>query len=113
MIRQLLIALIFTTVAALPVGFAQVTPAQGPRPGFVNTLMPQPSQLATQEGRMAITPSFSAVTDHFRDARLDAALARSLGRIESRTGVSIPRSPASDATSAALVVSVDGAGETI
>jgi hexosaminidase len=113
MIRQLLVALVFATVAALSVGFAQVTPLQGPVPGFVNTLMPQPSQLATQEGRLVITSSFSAVTDHFRDARLDAALARSLGRIENRTGVSIPRSPASDATSAALVVSVDGAGETI
>jgi hexosaminidase len=113
MIRQLLIALIFTTLAALSVGFAQVTPLQGPAPGFVNTLMPQPSQLAAQEGRLVITPSFSAVADHFRDAPLDATIARSLGRIENRTGVSIPRSLAIDATSAALVVSVDGSGETI
>jgi len=75
--------------------------------------MPQPSQLATQEGRLVLTQSFGAVTDHFRDARLDSAIARSLGRIENRTGVSIPRSPASDATSAALVVSVEGAGQTI
>jgi hexosaminidase len=115
MIRQLRIAVIFAsaTLASLSLGSAQVTSSPGSAPGFVNTLMPQPSQLTTSEGRLVITSPFSAVTDHFRDARLDSAIARSLGRIENRTGVSIPRSPASDVTSAALVVSVDSAGEAI
>ena len=33
------------------------------------------------------------MTDHYRDARLDAAIARSLDRIETQTGISIPTSP--------------------
>lgn len=114
MIRQLAIAMILANLAILPIASAQVTPSsQGSAPGFVNTLMPQPSQLSTQEGGLVIAPSFSIVADHFRNARLDSAIARSLGRIENRTGVSIPSSPAADAASAALVISVDGAGETI
>jgi hexosaminidase len=112
MIRQL-IAVMFVTLAALSIAFAQVTPSQSSAAAFVSTLMPQPSQLATQEGRLPITQSLSAATDHFRNARLDAAIARSLGRIENRTGIPIPKSPANDAASAALVLSVDGAGETI
>jgi hexosaminidase len=75
--------------------------------------MPQPSQLSTQEGRLAITPSFSTVTDHFRGARLDAALARSLDRIRTRTGVALATSPQGDAPSATLVVSVDASGAAI
>jgi hexosaminidase len=60
-----------------------------------------------------ITPSFTPATDHFRDARLEAAIVRSLGRIQNRTGLSLPMPAANDATSAALVLSVDGPGEAI
>ncbi|HEY3615573.1 MAG TPA: family 20 glycosylhydrolase [Candidatus Sulfotelmatobacter sp.] len=112
MIRQL-IAVMSVTLAMLSIGFAQITPSQSSATAFVNTLMPQPSQLATQAGRLPISQSFSAATDHFRNTRLDAAIARSLGHIENRTGIPLPKSPANDATSAALVLSVDGAGETI
>jgi hexosaminidase len=111
MIRQL-IAVMSVTLAMLSIGFAQITPSQSSATAFVNTLMPQPSQLATQAGRLPITQSFCAATDHFRNTRLDAAIARSLGHIENRTGIPLPKSPANDATSAALVLSVDGAGET-
>ena len=69
--------------------------------------------MVTPEGRLAITAPFVTVTDHFRDARLDAAIARSLGRIKNRTGVSIATSAEAGATSAALIVSVDGAGGSI
>ena len=48
--------------------------------------MPQPSHLSTQEGRLTLSSSFAVVTDHYRDARLDAAIARSLDRIETQTG---------------------------
>jgi hexosaminidase len=77
--------------------------------------MPQPSQLSTQkeEGRLAITPSFAAIADHFRNARLDAAIARSLDRINTQTALAISTALAAGETSAALVVSVDGPGETI
>jgi hexosaminidase len=113
MIRQLAILVIFANIAACSIIFAQTTSSPSPVPGLVNTLMPQPSQLSTQEGRLAITPSFSTVTDRFRDARLDAALARSLARIKTRTGVALAASPQGDAPSATLVVSVDASGAAI
>ena len=82
-------------------------------PGFVNNLMPQPSQLSAQDGRLAITPSFTAVANHFRDARLDAAITRSLDRLKTTTALLIPTGLATAGTSAALVVYVDGTGEAI
>jgi|HubBroStandDraft_6_1064221.scaffolds.fasta_scaffold02495_4 hexosaminidase len=89
--------------------------------GFVNTLMPQPAQLSTQlstqpsaqQGRLAVTPSFAATADKFRDARLDAAIGRSLDRIKAQIAISIPASPALDNAPAALLVTVEGAGEAI
>jgi hexosaminidase len=113
MIRQLAILVIFANIAPCSIIFAQPTSSPSSVPGFVNTLMPQPSQLSTQEGRLAITPSFSTVTDQFRDARLDAALARSLDRIKTRTGVALATSAQGDAPSATLVVSVDASGAAI
>ena len=85
--------------------------AQTQQASFVNTLMPQPSQISAQQGRLAITSSFTTATDHFHDARLDAAIARTLGRIRVQTGLILPA--ASNATSATLTVSVDGAGQAV
>jgi hexosaminidase len=91
------------------------SPATGA--GFVNTLMPQPSQLSPQEGRLAVTLSFAAVADHFHDARLDAAIQRSVDRIKAQVAISIPAPPAAplatDSAPAGLVVAVDGPGEAI
>jgi len=85
--------------------------AQAQQASFVNTLMPQPSQLSAQQGRLAITSSFTIATDHFHDARLDAAIARTLGRIGTQTSFILPL--AASATSATLTVSVDGAGQAV
>ncbi len=101
-----------TLTAALPGPPNQTTPP-GPAPRFVNTLMPQPSHLSTQEGPLTLTPAFAAITDHYRDARVDAAMARSLNRLRTQTGIPFPTSPPAATTSGALVVSVDGPGETI
>jgi hexosaminidase len=111
MIRHFALAII-PMLAAFSISSVHATSLQGSNPGFINTLMPQPSQLSTQEGRLAITPGFSATADHFKDARLNTAISRSLGRIENRTGIPIQPSTATGATSAVLIVSVDGAGET-
>jgi len=111
--RQLATAVILANLVVVPVVPAQMASSPSLDNGFVNTLMPQPSQLSKQEGRLVITASFHAVTDNFKDDRLDAAIERSLGRIKNQTGLSISTSPGTDATSAALVVSVDGPGETI
>jgi hexosaminidase len=115
MIYQRTFAAVLASIAVLSLfrASAQAPPLQGSATGFINTLMPQPSQLSVQEGHLAITPSFSIATEHFRDARLDAALTRTVDRIRTRTGIFISSSPAVDAASAAMVVSVDGAGETI
>ena len=104
------VAVMFASLAtlSLPLVFAQAVGSPSSTAGFVNTLMPQPSQIAAPEGRLAITASFVTATDHFRDARLDAAIARSLGRIKNRTGVSIPTSAEAGAMSAALIITVDG-----
>jgi hexosaminidase len=105
-------AMILASLVALS---GESSPASPPSlaSGFVNTLMPQPSDLGTPEGRLPLTPSFAAVTDRYRDARLDAALARCLNRLKTHTGIPIPTSPSAASTSGALVVSVDGPGETI
>jgi hexosaminidase len=107
MIASILAILVFLSGAA-----SQATPPQGPPSGFVNTLMPQPAQLSTQEGKFTLTSSFAAITDHYRDARLDAAIARTLDHLQTQTGIAITTSPASSPSSA-LVVSVEGAGESI
>ena len=108
--------IIFTILALIVLSSSsarsQAAPAKSPS-GFVNALMPQPSNLSAQEGRLALTSSFAAVSDHYRDARLDAAITRAIHRLEAQTGISIPTSPPAASASAALVISVDGPGETI
>jgi hexosaminidase len=111
--RRLVFAIILASFSAFCFVPAQADSSPGPAAGFVNTLMPQPSQLSPREGRLAVTPSFTAVADRFRDARLDAAIVRSLDRIKAGIAISTPASPATDNAPAALVVTVDGAGEAI
>jgi hexosaminidase len=111
---RLILSIIFATSLVTRAG--ALSPAdtqQGPVHGFVNTLLPQPAQLSSQDGPFLITPSFVAVTDHYRDPRLSAAIERSLGRIRMRAGIAISTSPLAPGTSAALVVSVDGSGQSI
>ena len=110
---HLLVAVILATLSAALTGPPNQATPPSPAPGFVNSLMPQPSHLSTQEGQLNLTPAFAAITDHYRDARLDAAMARSLNRLRTQTGISFPTSPPAATTSGALVVSVDGPGETI
>ena len=101
---HLRVAIILASLIALPSASNQATPPQSQASGFVNTLMPQPSQLSAQEGRLTLTPSFAATADHYRDARLDAAIARSLDRLKTQTGISIPASPPGAGTSGAHVL---------
>jgi hexosaminidase len=109
---HLAVAIILASLAASAGAPNQTVPAQGSASAFVNTLMPQPSHLSTQEGRLILSSSLVVITDHYRDARLDAAVARCLERIERQTGISIPTSPSANAPGA-LAISVDGPGQTI
>jgi hexosaminidase len=110
MIRVLAITVVLAVFTSL---CAASAPSENSAAGFTNTLMPQPSQLSTQDGRLVITPSFKAVTDHFKDARLEAAIMRSLSRLKIRSGVAIPTTLETDPASATLLVSVNGAGQAI
>jgi hexosaminidase len=105
--------MILAGLVALSGAPSQATLPQSPATGFVNTLMPQPSDLSRQEGHLTLTPSFASITDRYRDVRLDAAIARTLDRLRTQTGISIPTSPPAASTSGMLVVSVDGPGEII
>ena len=109
MSRQALLVIILAVLSAWSVALSDETstPAE-----FVNTLMPQPSQLAAQAGRLIITSSFTATADHFRDPRLDAAVTRVLDRLRVHTAIAIAPTLASS-TPATLIVSVGGSGEKI
>ncbi len=107
-----MVAVILTSLAVLSGAPSQAAPSS-PAPRFLNTLMPQPAQLSTQEGQLTLTSSFAAITDHYRDTRLDAAIARTLDRLRIQTGIAISTSTPASSPSGALVVSVDGPGESI
>jgi len=109
---QQIIAIILGSLVAWAGASGQTMPST-PSPQFINTLMPQPEHLATQEGRLILTSSFVAIPDHYRDARLDAAIARSLDRLRMRTGISFQAPSPTSSASGGVIVSVDGAGETI
>ncbi|MBX6361237.1 MAG: family 20 glycosylhydrolase [Acidobacterium ailaaui] len=79
---------------------------------FVNTLMPEPAKLMVAPGGLAITPTFTVATTHFRDARLEAALGRMLHRLEYETGVPITKE-IHQGQGATLIVEVQGPGETV
>src|ERR1700751_3007710 len=109
MSRQALLVIILAVLSAWSVAMSAETstPAE-----FANTLMPQPSQPAAQEGRLIITSSFTATAYHFRDPRLDAAVTRVLDRLKMHTAIAIGTSLATS-TPSTLIVSVGGSGEKI
>ena len=80
-----------------------------------NGLMPQPAEIqAATGGRLAVAANFHLAVRGHDDARLRAALVRTLRSIEARTGLGFAHEPAgayawaSDPTKAALVVECDG-----
>ncbi len=79
---------------------------------FTNTLLPQPSSLAAQSGQLPFTTTFTIATPHFHDARLDAAIQRTLISLEHQTALPISKIVATG-NSATLIVDVQGAGQPI
>ncbi len=80
---------------------------------FVNTLLPLPSKIAAQEGRLQWSNSFSISTPNFHDERLNSAIRRTLVELEGKTGTPLSKEIQIAATGATLVVDVQGAGEAI
>jgi hexosaminidase len=81
------------------------------QPAFVNTLMPQPGQLTVGSGVLPIGAGFAIGTNRHDDARLNAAIQRTVRRLKMQTGVLIPEAPAGG--NEAVMLSVDGPGEAI
>src|SRR3984885_10215520 len=87
--------------------------AQGQTPAaYTKTLLPEPAHLSVETGRLELTPSFTAVTDRFHDARLDEAIGRALLRLQSQTGLQIATTPARG-SAGTLTITVDGTGEAV
>jgi hexosaminidase len=79
---------------------------------FNNTLMPAPAHLEVRSGQLVWSSTIAVGIPHFRDARLDAALDRTLLEIQQQTGVPRPQEINTSAT-ATLVLDVAAAGESI
>ena len=79
---------------------------------FVNTLMPQPAQLATAPGCLNIDSTFSVASVGYRDSRLDGATERMLDRLSHIAGVPHHLAISKDAA-ASLVIDVKGQGSAV
>ena len=100
------------TGALIMAGFSVYASAQT-NVAFVNTLLPEPARLTVNQGGLQWNSSFSASTPHFHNARLDAAIQRTLRELEGKTGTPLSKEVRTEATGATLVIDVQGAGETI
>ena len=100
------------TGALIMAGFSVYARAQT-NVAFVNTLLPEPARLTVNQGGLQWNSSFSASTPHFHNARLDAAIQRTLRELEGKTGTPLSKEVRTEATGATLVIDVQGAGETI
>ncbi len=87
--------------------------AQSAQSSFTNTLMPQPSKLTAEPGGFILKPSFTVAAPQFRDGRLDAAIGRTLHRLEYETGIPVAKDIHKDPAGASLIIEVKGAGEVI
>ena len=89
---------------------SQTSTASG---AFINNLMPQPAQVESGAGTLAITSQFSASATQFHDSRLDDAIGRALRQLRQKTGISLAMEPMPPVSGATLAIAVKGAGEQI
>ena len=80
---------------------------------FTNTLLPQPAHLTASEGHLTWNPDLTVSTAHYRDARLEAAIQRTLQQIQKQTGISGPMLATSTNGTATVMLDVDGPGQAI
>jgi hexosaminidase len=107
--RAVQVRLAMLTAAILSTGAIPRTASA--QQAFVNTLMPQPAQLTATRGALPVAQGFTVSIDKFDDDRLDGAVAWAVRRLTEQTGIQIQT--AEKGAQAALVVTVDGAGETV
>src|SRR5262249_1473052 len=99
--------LIFVLIGMIK-GLGQETPVS-PR----HRLMPAPAALRFETGRLTLDTSFKAAIKGYTDARLQAGLARALGRLENRTGLDLAGGLSEDAAGATLVVQCQDPGPAV
>ncbi len=80
---------------------------------FVNTLMPQPAELAAAPGCMNVDSTFSVASTGYRDARLDAATNRMLMRLSQIAGIPRHIPILKDGSTASLVIDVQAEGPAV
>ncbi len=93
-------------------GIATFAGAQASAP-FVNTLLPEPAKLIAEQGSLQWNSSFSVSTPTFHDARLDAAIQRTLQQLENKSGTPLSKQSRTGSTTATLTIDVQGAGQAI
>jgi hexosaminidase len=99
-------------IAFIIAGFSFETQAQVSLK-FVDTLLPEPQSLTIAQGDLRWSSAFSVSVSRFHDARLNAAIERTLEQLERKTGSPLSKTILTVTTEAALVIDVDGAGEAI
>lgn len=108
--RRVLAGAVLLLVAALP---AMAQGNDSPY-AFRNQLMPEPAQLAVSHGHFLLRAGLTAITDKFHNARLDAAMDRTMEQLKQQTGVEVLTTAQHGASSdAGFVVDVDGPGEAV
>jgi hexosaminidase len=85
----------------------------GASPATRHNLMPVPSSVRFNSGRLAVTRSFSVAAKGHVDDRLRSGIERALRRLEGRTVLELPRGLAADAAPAALVVECQKPGQIV
>ncbi|HYJ46761.1 MAG TPA: hypothetical protein VEV81_09120, partial [Pyrinomonadaceae bacterium] len=76
-------------------------------------LMPVPASVIFDAGRLPVTSSFTVGVRGRTDERLQAAINRMMKRLEGRTVMEFQRAPASDASTATLVIEAQGPGQAV
>jgi len=87
--------------------------AQQPTSQPQHNLMPAPASITFNNDRLAINDSFKVATRGHSDARLQAAIARFVKRLEGRTVLSFAPGLAPDDQMTTLIVACDGPGQDI
>jgi hexosaminidase len=106
------LASLFLTGIFLICGSLAVAQQPAPPPPQHN-LMPVPASIAFDGERLSIDESFKVATRGHSDARLQAAIARFVKRLEGRTVLSFAPGLAADDQMTTLIVACDGPGQDI
>lgn len=109
-IRSLQLAVLTTLISIVPLNAQQSVATVA---SDELNLMPMPASITLQQGRLNVTGAFNVATKGFVDDRLNHGISRMLVRLAGRTVLSLSYDRATDENTAALVIQVDKAGETI